>query len=202
MAFFLLSSENRHLKWFPYLGISKKTWFMCNVFLKALKFETRGSHGQLHPLWTLPRVATVGESNAFASGIALKAVKQRLADILCRPPGTFQPYRPESTTVRSSRLPSIHSGAVSVVDSELSSRLALAHIHNQRAGVAGSRTPINVPPVTQASSRDNVDENEDRSSGKLDSTSNVDYWSLRAQYISLIRSLRVSRKSLPTLLER
>lgn len=42
---------------FPYLGVSKKTCFLCGHLLREIgQFETRGNHGKCYSQWTLPLI--------------------------------------------------------------------------------------------------------------------------------------------------
>lgn len=50
-----LISEGSVTQTFPYLGISKKTCFMCGHFLQGLDvFRARNNHGKVYSQWTLP----------------------------------------------------------------------------------------------------------------------------------------------------
>lgn len=45
---------------FPYIGVSKKTCFLCGHILREMGFETRGNHGKCYSQWTLPPAVWVG----------------------------------------------------------------------------------------------------------------------------------------------
>ncbi|KAL4881929.1 hypothetical protein BJY04DRAFT_217632 [Aspergillus karnatakaensis] len=50
-----LISTDCAAKVFPYLGISKKTCFLCGHFLRGFDlFQARGNHGKVYSQWTLP----------------------------------------------------------------------------------------------------------------------------------------------------
>lgn len=50
-----LISKDSVAQTFPYLGISKKTCFMCGHILQSLAlFQTRSNHGKVYSQWTLP----------------------------------------------------------------------------------------------------------------------------------------------------
>lgn len=53
---YLVYSENTRSEVFPYLGVSKKTCFLCGHMLRTIgQFEARGNHGKCYSKWTLPQ---------------------------------------------------------------------------------------------------------------------------------------------------
>ncbi|KAJ5739490.1 hypothetical protein N7533_012274 [Penicillium manginii] len=64
---------------FPYLGISKKTWFMCGHILQSLApFQARNNHGKVYSQWTLPSTLIVP---SLYQG-RLESAVQNLRDVL------------------------------------------------------------------------------------------------------------------------
>lgn len=62
MITYLLNSENTNQP-FSYLGISKKTCFLCGHVLEKLgMFYTRANHGKMWSLWTLPPVLAIRDA--------------------------------------------------------------------------------------------------------------------------------------------
>jgi hypothetical protein len=54
MITYLLNRENT-IQVFSYLGVSKKTCFLCGHILQELRmFSTRANHGKMYSQWTLP----------------------------------------------------------------------------------------------------------------------------------------------------
>ena len=117
---FFLTAASLPSQPFPYLGISKKTCYLCNAFLDGLNtFATRGSHGKLYPFWTLLRALDMSKDQIFPLGMALKAVEQNLAELIGSEKRARLDCRPESTTGWSSRQ-AMSSKAVSIIGSYLS----------------------------------------------------------------------------------
>lgn len=64
---------------FPYLGISKKTCFMCGHILQSLAlFRARNNHGKVYSQWTLPSLLTVPSPHRDK----LDSAVQNLRDVL------------------------------------------------------------------------------------------------------------------------
>lgn len=62
MITYLLNRENTNQP-FSYLGISKKTCFLCGHVLEKLgMFYTRANHGKMWSLWTLPPVLAIRDA--------------------------------------------------------------------------------------------------------------------------------------------
>lgn len=55
-----LLSQGIEARSFPYLGVSKKTCFLCGSMLQNMgHFQTRANHGKIYAQWTLPAFAVV-----------------------------------------------------------------------------------------------------------------------------------------------
>lgn len=62
MITYLLNRENND-QLFTYLGISKKTCFLCGHVLQELQMlYTRANHGKIYSLWTLPLVLVIRDA--------------------------------------------------------------------------------------------------------------------------------------------
>jgi hypothetical protein len=62
MITYLLNRENNN-QLFTYLGISKKTCFLCGHVVRKLgMFYTRANHGKMYSLWTLPPVLVIKDA--------------------------------------------------------------------------------------------------------------------------------------------
>ncbi|KAK4556835.1 hypothetical protein LTR86_005815 [Recurvomyces mirabilis] len=60
MLGFLLSRDDNEAAQFPYIGISKKTCFLCSQILAQIKnYRCRPNHGRIYPHWTLPEVKLI-----------------------------------------------------------------------------------------------------------------------------------------------
>ncbi|KAL2017235.1 hypothetical protein VTK56DRAFT_2394 [Thermocarpiscus australiensis] len=63
----------------PYLGVSKKTCFLCGHIIQAMgQFQTRGNHGKVYSQWTLPSALPVEPRDARR----LQAAVQHVQEIL------------------------------------------------------------------------------------------------------------------------
>lgn len=100
--FFLSRPENSQLSLFPYIGISKRPCYMCDIVLKADgRFKTKASHGQIHPNWTLPRSQAISSNLAIGMHRAFSSLSGNLRQLICDPSGRRYDQRPESTTASS-----------------------------------------------------------------------------------------------------
>ncbi|KAK7428368.1 hypothetical protein QQZ08_005125, partial [Neonectria magnoliae] len=87
---YLLGLRNPRFEVFPYLGVSKKTCFLCGHILKEIgQFETRGNHVKCYSQWTLPSVLW---TEPEATEKLVKAIP-RLRDILRQEAMEEVPYR-------------------------------------------------------------------------------------------------------------
>ncbi|KAJ5797887.1 uncharacterized protein N7503_007183 [Penicillium pulvis] len=74
-----LISKNSVAQTFPYLGISKKTCFMCGHILQSLGlFRARNNHGKVYSQWTLPSSLIVPSLHQEKLDLAV----QNLHDVL------------------------------------------------------------------------------------------------------------------------
>lgn len=139
--------ENREYKPYPYIGISKKTCYLCAQFLAHLRtFRTRASHAQLHPYWTLPIGTKARRTKVYSSpGMSLRVVKQKLAEMIGTPTVTKLALRPESTTVWSARA-LISSGTVSLANSGRSRLTESRLVHSQLSTKAQLLHRVGLPP--------------------------------------------------------
>ena len=189
MVFFLLARRSPQLSPYPYLGISKKTCYMCSAFLTQLRhFKTRGSHEKLYPHWTLPQKAELDKEKVFAFGMALSAVKQNLGEILRRPCGRFLMRQPESTNVWSSR-PSVRSGPASIASSYLSSLRESLRPHGEATDAIGLWNPARLPLLMITRPNDKICTEE---SGLPNSPDTSQYEILEARLNALMGLLNVS----------
>lgn len=176
---------------FPYLGISKKTCYMCHLFLTELKvFESRPSHGQLHPHWTLPRLARVDERQMFALLKAHRAVKQGLAEIISNPPSPAAFFRPESTTVWSSRAASVANQALSAISAVISTSSNVNHTHRIQDSSTRELDAVQLPVLSLTTSADEVEDTASIHPLDLDNSEDLD--SMRTQLNAIKEILHVS----------
>ena len=129
---------NREYTPFRYLGISKKPCHLCWMFLSEMRvFQTRPSHGQLYPHWTLPMDIEVRKQRLHSPAMILKAIERNLVDIIGQEHVTRLALLPESTAVLSARM-AVSSGSPSVISSILSHRPETRHV--------GRETPVSLTP--------------------------------------------------------
>ncbi|KAI0197861.1 hypothetical protein F4808DRAFT_452350 [Astrocystis sublimbata] len=63
----------------PYLGVSKKTCYLCGHVIRQIGgFGTRGNHGKIYPQWTLPSSLPILPANAQS----FQAVVENLQNVL------------------------------------------------------------------------------------------------------------------------
>lgn len=83
MLFFLLQRPKSKLSPISYLGVSKKTCFLCgHILSKTGGFETRSNHGKIYPQWTLPKCASLDEKDLSSIETTVKALPKVLAEIV------------------------------------------------------------------------------------------------------------------------
>ena len=66
---------------FKYVGCSKRSCFLCSRFVQNYEsFTTRGCHGKLYNLWTVPEVSWSGEEERLKLAKTLKHVERAMKD--------------------------------------------------------------------------------------------------------------------------
>ncbi|KAG7005807.1 hypothetical protein G7Y79_00017g041890 [Physcia stellaris] len=64
---------------FPYLGISKKSCFLCGELLSSFPYyRTRGSHGKVYSLWDIPEISGLNTHFLFQLEAALIKTRNQL----------------------------------------------------------------------------------------------------------------------------
>ncbi|KAI6146682.1 hypothetical protein BKA82DRAFT_4356100 [Pisolithus tinctorius] len=86
---------------YPYIGCSKLSCFLCAAFLESfdhdgITFRTRGSHGKIYTLWSIPDIGGLCEDMVTALHSALKKMQNLLVDEMMKPI-TTTPHVAEST---------------------------------------------------------------------------------------------------------
>ena len=74
MLMFLNTNESSSSGLFPYFGCSKLSCFMCDHFIQLYeRFTTRGCHGRLFKLWTVPSIDRLlpGQADRIANALIL-----------------------------------------------------------------------------------------------------------------------------------
>ena len=75
------TSTAEHLNVFPYIGTSKKTCFLCARVLVSIRdFQTRGSHGKIYPLWTVPECSSLEPRFGLKLGSAILSTQKLMVD--------------------------------------------------------------------------------------------------------------------------
>jgi hypothetical protein len=75
----LLENQVNMTNFLPYMGVSKKSCYLCWSFLKAHgKFIPRGSHGKLYSKWMIPTTGMIDAREAENMCNAVKAVETDL----------------------------------------------------------------------------------------------------------------------------
>lgn len=88
MLLFLNTIDSFASEFFPYLGCSKLSCFMCSHLLQSYgRLDTRGCHGRLFKPWTVPSVDRLVPGQADRIAKALKLVQKELKRTLKTPIG-------------------------------------------------------------------------------------------------------------------
>ena len=93
----LLENDEDLTDFFPYIGCSKLTCFLCMSFITVDgRFTTRGSHGTAYSQWTLPDCAlSCSASNRLV--VSLQEVKARILKVFQIPRAQAKPRMAESS---------------------------------------------------------------------------------------------------------
>lgn len=83
---------------FGYIGCSKRSCFLCGKFIKAYGgLATRGYHGKLFDLWTVPEISNIPESEALKIATSFQQVEDDMKRTLCAPLSGRLQHTEEST---------------------------------------------------------------------------------------------------------
>lgn len=79
-----------HGEIYPYIGCSKLSCFLCTIFLElwgqsGFAFRTRGSHGKIYALWSIPDVDGFHDDMVSGLNLALKKMRNLLLCELTNP---------------------------------------------------------------------------------------------------------------------
>lgn len=116
---------------FNYVGCSKLSCFLCSKFLQRYgQFNSRGSHGKLYDLWTVPEVPWLAEEKRRSLGQILEDIGEDLKDSI-QDKKTKKLLPEKESTVGCSSLATIeqHSG------SPYTMPLASQHLQAQRENI-------------------------------------------------------------------
>ncbi|KAF8251700.1 hypothetical protein K440DRAFT_658369 [Wilcoxina mikolae CBS 423.85] len=77
--------EDQERENFSYIGVSRKSCFLCSHFLKLMRIDTRGTHGKVYPQWTV--AVTPDPAPVFVENLvfALKKVEELVVGGLIQP---------------------------------------------------------------------------------------------------------------------
>jgi hypothetical protein len=197
-VFLFSRGHSKRPKPFPYLGIGKKTCYICSLVLRGLDiFRTRESHGRLHPHWTLPRAAAAERKATLAIRVALTEVERRLAENLKMLAPILPACRPESTTVWSSRQSTVCSGPTLIVSEQLSTKVQPGRMQEQQRVPAANLRPAKAPTVAALEREEEETDTDSVSSVSLSlspargASERSVYRRVRVLYNTLLRLLKV-----------
>ncbi|KAI5992173.1 hypothetical protein EDD15DRAFT_2577266 [Pisolithus albus] len=79
---------------YPYVGCSKLSCFLCSTFLKSfdhngIKFRTRGSHGKIYSLWSIPDMDGLRSDVVLALHSASNRTRKVLVGEMMKPIATI-----------------------------------------------------------------------------------------------------------------
>ncbi|KAL8826765.1 MAG: hypothetical protein Q9191_003601 [Dirinaria sp. TL-2023a] len=102
------SQQERSCKIYPYLGVSKKTCFLCSEILTSFPFyRTRGSHMKVYGLWDIPQIEHLNRTFLFQFQSALLQTQNKLQSLVEQafhvPKKSKPPFVAESSAGISSR---------------------------------------------------------------------------------------------------
>lgn len=88
---------------FKYLGCSKRSCFLCSRFIQRYgQFSTRGCHGKLYDLWTVPEVPWLVDGESLSLIKVLEDVESDMKDAILDRKSKRIPLAQESTVGGSS----------------------------------------------------------------------------------------------------
>ena len=83
---------------FTYVGCSKRSCFLCSKFLQTYwKYRTRGRHGKLYNLWTMPEVSPLVDKEGLNLVQALERVERDMKKFILNKQTKRLPLAPESS---------------------------------------------------------------------------------------------------------
>jgi hypothetical protein len=83
---------------FEYVGCSKRSCFLCSRFVQRYgQFKTRGCHGKIYNLWTLPQVPWLSEGERFSLVQVLGHIEKDMRDSIQNKEAINIPLAQEST---------------------------------------------------------------------------------------------------------
>ncbi|RYP79201.1 hypothetical protein DL771_000179 [Monosporascus sp. 5C6A] len=112
---------------FPYIGCSKLSCLLCAEFLASVgSFPTRGCHGKVYDLWTIPEQKGLEQASVDSICSAIKKLETRLEEILLQNPNP-KPLEKESTIGGSSV-----ATAIPLTNNQYLSNLIVNRLQNER----------------------------------------------------------------------
>lgn len=115
-----------------YLGCSKRSCFLCSRFIQRYGgFATRGCHGKLYDLWTLPQASWLAEGERLRLVRSLKHVEKDMRNLI-RNGKIKEIAHARESTVGGSSLATVKQQ----VDNSHTMRLVSRHLEAQRAEIA------------------------------------------------------------------
>ncbi len=105
MLFSVMARIDHGSNVFRYLGISKKSCFLCGYILRKVDlFGTRGCHGRLYYGWTLPRILEMDHNHFSSLATAVTSLEDYLVNLNRLENKSHAQFVAESTFVESERL--------------------------------------------------------------------------------------------------
>ncbi|KAK3375576.1 hypothetical protein B0T24DRAFT_616552 [Lasiosphaeria ovina] len=123
-----------------YIGCSKRSCFLCSKFVRGYgSFTTRGSHGKLYNLWSVPEVSVISDAEAAQLAAAVSATEKAMRNLILNKKKDHLAHVAESTVGGSSVATAVRQfGNQHLMD------LVSRHLESQReAAMARSTTTDN-----------------------------------------------------------
>lgn len=117
---------------FKYVGCSKRSCFLCSRALENYgSYTTRGCHGKVYDLWTVPQFPSLDEEEGLKLVQALKNVEKSMRDSICNQYTTDRLPPARESTVGGS---SVAIARQLFCQSSYTTSLVSSHLRSQRQG--------------------------------------------------------------------
>lgn len=116
---------------FKYVGCSKRSCFLCYKFIQKYgQFDSRGCHGKLYDLWTVPEVPWLAEESSLRLVQILEDIEEKMRNyILCNHDENL--LQAQESTVGGSSMATV----LPYVDNPYTMSLVSHHLEGERGNI-------------------------------------------------------------------